>query len=122
LAASRISARVRGSGSGRGDGEVLRRALVPALAAATLVLAPAGSGGRSGTALRVAAVDYATTTSTGHAIVAGTNLLAGSQDDDALVPLSFPFPVSFYGLRGDLPRGLADYQRPLRSDRRQRDP
>jgi hypothetical protein len=77
----------------------LRRGLVPALAAATLVLAPAGSGGRSGPALRVAAVDYTTTTSTGHTIVAGTTLLPDSQDDDALVPLSFPFPVSFYGTR-----------------------
>lgn len=47
---------------------------------------------------QASAQNYIFTTSTGNAIVPGTTLVAGSQDDDAALPITLPFAYTAYGV------------------------
>src|SRR5262249_59462389 len=74
---------------------VVRRLALGIAVAASLLGSPGGAAGSP----PPAGTEYSVVTSTGVPIIPGTDFVVGSDCDECVQAINFPFPVTFYGVQ-----------------------
>src|SRR5262249_61753990 len=74
---------------------VVRRLALGIAVAASLLGSPGGAAGSP----PPAGTEYSGGTSTGVPIIPGTDFVGGSDCDECVQTITFPFPVTFYGVQ-----------------------